>query len=218
MVTDLANEILLCLEWDPHSLHSPAQEPTADPELLPVSIPFAPACSLAVNIPVTSTSGVDSFIKDLVLTFLDTLANCTCCPFAVPLAIHVTSGPHAGHAKPIQQHPLLSPEKLQAEGLPVEVQNVLGWTLDTRRLLILLPHDKYLAWSGELHLVLTSKTITHDSLESMIGHLNHISFLIPYPGTSCPTSACASMTADWANNISHCLESSWTIFSSGKIF
>jgi hypothetical protein len=88
MVTDLANEILLCSEWDPHSLHSPAQEPTV--------VPFAPACSLAVSIPVTSrTSRVDSFIDDLVLTFLHTPANRTRCPFAVPLAIHVTSRPHA---------------------------------------------------------------------------------------------------------------------------
>jgi hypothetical protein len=150
-----------------------------DPELLPASVPFAPACSLAVSIPVTSTSRVDSFIDDLVLTFLDTPANRTRCPFAVPLAIHVTSRPHAGRAEPIQRRPLLSPEKLKAEGRPVEVQNVLGWTLDTRRLLILLPHDKYLAWSEDLQLALTSKTLTYDSLESMIGCLNHVSFLIP---------------------------------------
>jgi hypothetical protein len=43
----------------------------------------------------------DSFINDLIRVFLDTPKNRKREPHAVPLAIHITSRPHMGPAKPI---------------------------------------------------------------------------------------------------------------------
>jgi hypothetical protein len=131
-----------------------------------------------MGVPMTATSWVDSFIDDLILVFLDTPENCLRCPHAVPLAIHVTSRPHAGSAEPIRRRPLLSPEKLQAKGLPVEVQNVLGWAIDTRRLLIILPDDKFIAGTRDTSSILLSNRFSAGELELLIGHFNHVSFLI----------------------------------------
>jgi hypothetical protein len=179
MVTDLANEIMLCPDWDPRTLRSPAQETTPVPQDRDEGVPFAMAQPLSVGIPVTATARTDSFIDDLILTFLDTPENRRKCPHAVPLAIHVTSRPHAGSEEPVKRRPLLSPEKLAAEGLPVEVQNVLGWTLDTRRLLVILPDDKFIAWTNDTNEILANNRVTFKELESIIGRFNHVSFLIP---------------------------------------
>jgi hypothetical protein len=179
MVTDLSNEIMLCEEWNPSDLHSPAQESTPKPRQLGDEVAFASAQPLAIGIPVTATSRTDSFIDDLILVFLDTPENRRRCPYAVPLAIHVTSRPHARDAEPIQRRPLLSPEKLEAEGLPVKIQNVLGWAIDTRRLLVILPNNKSIAWTNDTNEILESNTVAADELESLIGRFNHVSFLIP---------------------------------------
>jgi hypothetical protein len=152
---------------------------TPIPRPLCADVPFSVAKPLSVGIPVTTTSRTDSFIDDLILVFLDTPENCRRCPHAVKLAIHVTSRHHAGSTEPIKRRPLLSPEKLEAEGLPVKVQNVLGWTLDTRRLLVILPNDKFIAWTGDMQKILKSNRVTFKGLDSIIGRFNHVSFLIP---------------------------------------
>ena len=45
---------------------------------------------------------------------------------------------HSGTTEPALQRPILSPEKLAAEGAPAEIQQVLGWTIDTHRLTVSL--------------------------------------------------------------------------------
>ena len=67
----------------------------------------------------------------------------------VPLAMHVTSRPHAGDKEPILRRAILSMMKLLMEGSPAEQEIVLGWLLVyTRRLLVsTLPNDKYSAWT-----------------------------------------------------------------------
>ena len=91
MVTDLSNELMLCDEWVPSALHSPAQELTPSPRRVPRSVVFASAKPLSVEVLVLATARTNSFIDDLILTFLDTPGNLRRCPHAVPLAIHLTS-------------------------------------------------------------------------------------------------------------------------------
>jgi hypothetical protein len=179
MVTDLSNEISLCKEWDPSALHSPDQPVTPVPRSLPMDIPFAQGKPLAVDVPVAATTRTDSFIDDLIRVFLDTEENRTIGPHAVPLAIFVTNRPHSGEEEPIRRRAILSESKLEAEGLPVELQIVLGWLLDTRRLLILLPEDKLLAWEGDMTTIIETEKATFGDLESLVGRLNHVSYLLP---------------------------------------
>jgi hypothetical protein len=179
MVTDLSNEIPLCQEWDHESLRSPAQPKTPSPVLLPDEVPVAKAMPMAVCIPTKVTARSDSFIDDLIRVFLDTPLNREREPHAVPLAIHVTSRPHAGDAEPIKRREIVSNPKLVAEGGPAEDQLVLGWTLNTRTLLVILPHDKFEAWSSDLQVIITERKGTFGQLETTVGRLNHAAYIVP---------------------------------------
>ena len=134
---------------------------------------------MAVQVPTTVTARSDSFIDDLIRVFLDTPLNRAREPHAVPLAIHVTSRPHAGSDEPIKRRELMSKPKLIAEGGPAEDQIVLGWTLDTRSLLVILPFDKFEAWSGDLKVIIAERKGTFGQLETTVGRLNHAAYIIP---------------------------------------
>jgi hypothetical protein len=56
---------------------------------------------MAVSIPIDDDrpGRVDDFIDDLINVFADTPDNCRIQPHVVPLAIHITSRPHAGDDK-----------------------------------------------------------------------------------------------------------------------
>jgi hypothetical protein len=179
MVADLANEISMCKEWDPGELRSPDQPVTPEPIRLEPSIPHAPGREMAVIVPPLQTGKVDVFIDDLIDTFLDTPENLARKPHAVPLAMFITSRPHAGDKEPILRRAILSLLKLLAEGAPAEIQIVLGWLMDTRRLLVALPDDKYQAWLATITRIVESKVCTKEDLETLEGQLNHAAYVIP---------------------------------------
>ena len=146
-------------------------------------MPLAQVRKLAVSIPVPDKGmigRVDGFIDDLINVFLDTPENCERQPHVVPLAMHVTSRPHSGDEdEPIPRRPILSIPKLLAEGSPREIQIVLGWRIDTRRLLISLPDDKYTAWMDDLTTMKEAKKCKYQELDQLVGRLNHASFVMP---------------------------------------
>jgi hypothetical protein len=179
LVTNLANEISLYVEWDSETLQSPAQPEMPEPSTEPDNVPIAPARPLAVQIPVGSTARTDGFINDLITVALDTEQNNAREAHTVPLAIHVTSRPHAGVNEPITRQSILAQAKLIAEGTPAEIQIVLGWLLDTRRLLLSLPSDKHTAWRAEILQILADRSATFGNLDLTVGKLNHAAYVIP---------------------------------------
>jgi hypothetical protein len=179
MVTDLSNEIALCQEWDHTTTRSPAQLLTPTPVELPDDEPFAEALPMAVHIPTSVTARTDSFIDDLIRIFLDTPLSREREPHAVPLAIHVTSRPHMGSEEPVPRRGIVSAPKLAAEGVPMEAQIVLGWILNTRALLVVLPEDKFEAWSTDIQTIVDDLRVTYGNLESTLGRLNHVGYVIP---------------------------------------
>jgi hypothetical protein len=180
IVMDLANEIGQCKQWDPSTLHNPDQAQTPMPVRLETEIPFAPARPMAVSVPLTIEGRVDGFIDDLINVFLGTPENLARAPHVVPLAMYATSQPHAGEdAEPIKRQAILSIPKLIAEGSPAEIQIVLGWTLNTRKLLMALPNDKYQAWSTAINMILSEHTCTKGELETLEGQLHHTAHVIP---------------------------------------
>ena len=56
---------------------------------------------------------------------------------------------------------------------------VLGWTIDTRRLLVSLPDDKFVAWSRELAELLHRSSCPRAEMETLMGRLNHAAMVIP---------------------------------------
>jgi hypothetical protein len=134
-----------------------------------------------VDIPTTAKGRGDCFVDDIIKVYLDDPIQIKRHAASAPLAIHIAMRPNAGAAEPIDRRESLSESKLEAEGTPAEVQIVLGWELDTRRLICSLPEDKYIAWCQEISDVLSSesKSVSKVLLESIIGRLTHASWVVP---------------------------------------
>jgi hypothetical protein len=54
----------------------------------------------------------------------------------------------------------------------------LGWEIDTGELTIRLPWDKYVAWVEDIANALRKGNVSKHELESIVGRLNHASFII----------------------------------------
>lgn len=89
MMTDLANNILHCPDWDPNELHSPMQDKLPEPRPLPDDMPFAKALPTAIQLHTVIWGIVDSFIDDFVAAVPDIGNNLKWGSAAVPLVLHI---------------------------------------------------------------------------------------------------------------------------------
>ena len=177
ILTDLANEIAMSgyspemgtceTVRDSHSIPKDTEDPSS-----PIGVAIRPALE-------EMTSYRDCFIDDVIDCHLGTKENLHRAPHVVQLAVQAMSRPHAGEEEPVPRKPLLSPEKLEAEGRSSKTQVVLGWEIRTRPFVVALPFDKYKAWREDLDHIIKEGQATQQETESMIGRLNHASFLIP---------------------------------------
>jgi hypothetical protein len=179
VITDLSNTIARDPSWEPSDLHSPLQH------LIPATInepddaPFAQALPTSVNLPDDEGDyKADVYIDDILAAMLDDDEGCVRGSAAALLAIHSVGRPVASD-EPIARDELTAEKKLVAESLLEEKKTTLGWVLDTRRLLISLTMDKYSAWAATILFVLATEYITYKVLETMVGRLNHVCFIIP---------------------------------------
>jgi hypothetical protein len=97
----------------------------------------------------------------------------------VPLAVFVSNRPHAGNNEPVPWRENLSAPKVEAGGTPAELQIVLGWEMGTRQLLVILPFDKFVAWTEDVGKAVRTGRITLGELFTLVGRLNHASYVIP---------------------------------------
>jgi hypothetical protein len=179
MVADLANEISMCEEWNPELLRSPNQPETPEPKRLDASIPHARNPRDGGYNPtywVRKSWGLYRQPHRHLPRHPENLARK---PHVVPLAMHVTSRPHAGKDEPILRRDILSLPKLLVEGAPAEQQIVWGWLLDTRRLLVSLPEDKCLAWIAAIKKFMKLKGGMKEGINTLEDQLNHAAYVIP---------------------------------------
>lgn len=181
-LTDLAND----LAESPHCTPNLGVSPTVKPEhLVPreyevEGAPFGVGIPPAFEERTSATSRKDCFIDDIVNVFLDDGQGNLKEGHVVPLAIQAMSRPLASaEEEPLPRRPLLAPKKMAAEGRPSEVQVVLGWELDTRKLQVALPVDKFRAWSEDIERIIRDGKASKEVLATAVGRLNHASYLIP---------------------------------------
>jgi hypothetical protein len=178
-ITDLSTALALDRTWDPDTLHSPLQHLIPPTFSEPDTVPFAAALPTSVTIPASDGDyTADVFIDDIISVILDDGAGCKRGAASSLLAIHTVGRPVADH-KPVPRHELTAEKKLIAESLLEEVKNTLGWLLDTRRLLISLPMDKFSSWSASIHFMVIVEACSYDDLDTLVGRLNHVCFIIP---------------------------------------
>ena len=149
-VADLANVLTRCKLWDPAELRPKLSSLIGQPKLTDKSIPFAPARQMIVN-PGTDSHGLTDVFMDNLVSVFPALSkkHIDRCSLAALLAIEVTSRPLLDD-EPLQWEAMLAIEKAMAEGTPSEAQIVLGWYINTRLLLLSLPHDKHSAWRDDI--------------------------------------------------------------------
>jgi hypothetical protein len=180
MLTDLANEIAMS-SYSPDDYTSPTVKSThlQIRETEEQHARFEAAIMPAFKVPTSSNGTRDCFIDDIIDCHLDSEESRGRAGHIVQMAVHVMSRPHAGEdLEPVPRKPLLGPDKLEEEGRGAERQIVLGWEIRTRDLKVALPYDKHLAWREDLVSGIKEARVSRKELESLIGRLNHASFLI----------------------------------------
>ena len=174
---DLAHAILNHPDWDPSTLSSPITSQVPPDDDLPDDIPFAPALPTIVKIDINTRGVIDVYIDDLITAIPDLHGNRDRAKAAVLLAIHIMGRPLA-EIETILRDELVSLSKLLAESNLSEIKIFLGWKLDTRRLMISLPADKYKVWKDNLQIMIKTQRSTHDELDTAVGRLTHLSVII----------------------------------------
>jgi hypothetical protein len=143
--TDLANDILHSLDWDPLTLHSPHTISLPMEIDLPDQPPFAPGKVLDVDIPLDVFGKVEIYIDDGITVVPDVGDNRMRGSNAMALAIHTVCRPISNN-EPVHREDCLSLSKLADEGTLSESATVLRWKIHTRSLMLSLPTDKFNSW------------------------------------------------------------------------
>ena len=178
-IFDLANDLLGDPTWDPNSLYSPLKSELSTKNVPDRTIPFSTAKELCVDIPFRKATCY-GYIDDAILIALDIGENTTRSQNSIPLAAHCIFRPLSKN-EPIARNDTVSKRKLQGEGTPDETKVILGWTIDTRLFRIFLPMDKAYHWISDLKILLQEKyRIKSKEIESHIGRLNHVGYIMPH--------------------------------------
>jgi hypothetical protein len=175
---DLSNDLVRNPGWDPTVHRSPHSDKLpAVPLLEPATVPIATAQPLSVPLPIDDAPKSEVYIDDLFNCYLrrDLQRGSEILPFVLELL-----GRPPNPADPIERDDVLSISKFLAEATPSEVKTILGWIVDTRRLLLSLPSNKVVAWSNSIQAMLDDPSrVSYEQLDTLIGRLNHCGFLIP---------------------------------------
>ncbi len=95
------------------------------------------------------------------------------------LAIHTCACPKHPN-EPIPCKDMEVRNKLKAEAGLEEHNTILGWLLDTQRLLMQLPENKFTAWTNLINMVIWQGLMMAKEIESIIGCLGHLGMAIPF--------------------------------------
>jgi hypothetical protein len=175
---DLSNDLTRNPGWDPSRHLSPhSTKLPAEPLLEPAAVPLATAQPLSVPLPVDDEPKSEVYIDDLFNCFLH--RHLQRGREILPFVLHLLGRPPDA-ADPIDRDDVLSISKFLAEATPSEVKTILGWVVDTRRLLLSLPANKVLAWGASIQAMLDAPDqVSYLDLDTLIGRFNHCGFVIP---------------------------------------
>jgi hypothetical protein len=182
--SDLANDLVVDPTWEPLLLCSPhqAKMPPVPPSAHPEGELPHPGQPLLFDFPEEEDdrlSKFDNYIDDLIAAGVEIGDNIARMAAAGPLALHAMGRP-LSESEPLPRDDNLSLKKFSAEALPEETKIVLGWLIDAWALKVMLPQDKYIAWSRSIQDVLEAKRISFSDLEELIGRLNHLCRVIRF--------------------------------------
>ena len=183
IVFDLANDLLHCDRWDPSNLPSPYANDLPQVERLPSDMTFGQAEEADVKLDPSILGGTEGYIDDGACVVLDSPSNWRMVARAaqtVVMALFLIFRPLANHLEPIKRPDPASIRKMIAEGGLKELITFLGWYINTRLFTIALTHEKATAWAAEIkNMQKNRKKVVAKDLQTLIGKLNHVCFVIP---------------------------------------
>jgi hypothetical protein len=182
-VTNLTNAIIRCSDYDPASFLSHCSHLLGPAKVEPDDVPLAAARSLRVDPEADEFGTADVVLDDIfsAIPQLDGDSPGDRGAQAALLALDVLGRPllpDGGEFLPRDK--VLAIVKAIAEGTPAERLIVLSWMIDTRRLLISLPTNKFTAWTANINNFLLSKghRVKLRTLETMVGRLQHVANIV----------------------------------------
>jgi hypothetical protein len=184
VIADLANTMAQHENWNPTKLQSEFITLTGDkPKLSVATTPFAIARELLVDRELSEFGMTDAYIDDIFTVFpLLSDEHFQRGRNAAPLAIDVFGRPVVEN-DPLPRDPMVATKKVMAEGTPTESLTVLGWEIDTRRLLIRLPEKKALEWDRDLKFLIKQANkgwpIGIKRLETIQGRNVNVATIVP---------------------------------------
>ena len=181
LLTDTINDLMNCEEWDPFIMKSEYVYKVPAPKMLPEQVPFAEAKEMSVTLEKDECCKSDVFVDDIITVGVDidnNLAKIVAAPCTIMHAVaHKANGDTF-----IPRQDLIADDKNEAEGGPEETKVILGWELDSRRLLVKLPSHKFIAWSSQVRSFLDRKTANSKDLRSVLGRMENVAIMIPMFG------------------------------------
>lgn len=178
VVFDLRNDLVSNPFWNPQVTHSSNQHLIPLPEGLASHIPFSPALATDVflqNIPLAKTDG---YLDDGITVALDLPTIIDCAVAALPLVLHLLFRPFSKE-EPIHRTNVLFLQKVAMEGTLRELIKYIRWLTNTPAFTIALPQDKAAEWLNQIDQLIAQWHPTFADLDSTIGQLNHVGFIIP---------------------------------------
>jgi hypothetical protein len=82
--------------------------------------------------------------------------------------------------KPIPRETMEAQNKLESEAPLEETKVILGWLINFRWFLIILPYNKFKAWTAAIETMINNSTATAKTLETNNGRLVHLGMAIPF--------------------------------------
>ena len=178
---DLTTAILHNDKWDPMMLFGRNQHLVPPPRRLDDQIPFGKGRELIVDINVDSQGMNDIYIDDLVSLTVevegsDNLIRCD----RAPLLMFDTCSRPLDNNEPIPRETMEARNKLESKALLEETKTILGWLINFRWLLIILPDNKFTVWTTAIETMIKDGTTTAKMLETNKGQLVHLGMAIPF--------------------------------------
>ena len=121
---------------------------------------------------------MNGFIDNIITITVNDDHWIECAKSAALLVIHTLFQP-LQPSEPLKRDNPLSLRKLAGEGQLAEQKTCLGWDINTQSLRVSLLKEKQKAWINDIKEALASTKINTDTLESLIGKLNHTAHVVP---------------------------------------
>ena len=160
MMTDTINDLLECENWNHEKVLSDYHSKILMAKPTKEDVPYARARELSVNLPIEDRGKTDVFIDDIISVAPDLNGNLERLRAASCSVLHAFAHKAYKSSKSvIPRDDLRTDDQNEAEGAPEEVKICLGWTLDSRSLLVRLPFHKYTAWKQQIVDALKKKSV-----------------------------------------------------------